>query len=52
MYDTLLFQKKLEVLPDIKSINIPQFSNIDDLNGVLDIVYSSVTTTNKCVVEV
>ena len=36
-YEVLMFLAKQEKLPEIKSINIPQFSNIDDLNGVLDI---------------
>ena len=40
-YEVLMFLAKQEKLPEIKSINIPQFSNIDDLNGVLDIVYST-----------
>lgn len=40
-YEVLMFLAKQEELPEIKSINIPQFSNIDDLNGVLDIVYST-----------
>ncbi len=45
MYEILSFLKKQEILPEVKSINIPQFSNIDDLSGVLDIVYSSGTIT-------
>ncbi len=40
-YEVLLFLLNQEKLPEIKSINIPQFSNIDDLNGVLDIVNST-----------
>lgn len=39
--EVLLFLSGQEKLPEIKSTNIPQFSNIDDLNGVLDIVYST-----------
>jgi hypothetical protein len=41
IYEILVFLKSREKLPEVKSINIPQFSNIDDLNGVLDIVYST-----------
>lgn len=40
-YEILSFLNSKNRLPEVKSINIPQFSNIDDLNGVLDIVYST-----------
>lgn len=45
-YEILTYIKKMQAcLPEVKSINIPQFSNIDALNGVLDIVYSSENIT-------
>lgn len=39
--DILRYVRKQNRVPEINAKNIPQFSSLDSINGVLDIVYSS-----------